>query len=293
MNQAQKYTTEVLINEFREALKVTTPGNWTQGRTTHHTVSERAGETPYYRIAEFHHANDAAFCDLAHNHLEQLLDDLAAANARTSVLEAQLSAIGAGGVEALRKPAQAVAVPESFFSYCDDDGFTKHDSLEAAKAASQDMIDILREEAGTDEWPGSVGSVCYGVIVGQSTELPGEQGPGGEETADYVLLAAAPAQDATQLAGQGQEPSPPLAVTGPVEWPATCDGMEQEAWEAWARVQRFDMSEHPMHYLFLNERTDAARQGWKGVLVYAVEQMKQRVHVVEAAPAQAHKDEQA
>lgn len=112
--------------------------------------------------------------------------------------------------------------------------------------------------------------------------------------AGFNAAIAAPAQEhATQLAGQGQEPSPPVAVTGPVEWPATCDGLEQEAWEAWARVQRFDMSEHPMHYLFLNERTDAARQGWKGGIVYAVEQMKQRVHVVEAAPAQAHKDKQA
>lgn len=98
----------------------------------------------------------------------------------------------------------AVAVLESFFSFCDDDGFTKHDSLEAAKAASQDAIDMLREEAGTDEWPGSVGSVCYGLIVGQSTEVPGEQGPGGEETADYVLLAAAPAQ----------------------AWPSECDSPE-------------------------------------------------------------------
>ena len=97
-------------------------------------------------------------------------------------------------------------------------------------------------------------------------------------------------EHAAQLAGQGKEPSPPTAVTGPIEWPATCDGLEQEAWEAWARVQRFDMSEHPMHYLFLHERTDAARQGWKAGLVYAVEQMKQRVHVVDAAPAQAQED---
>lgn len=102
---------------------------------------------------------------------------------------------------------------------------------------------------------------------------------------------AFPAQEhATQLAGQGQEPSPPVAVAGPIEWPATCDGLEQEAWEAWARVHRFDMVEHTMHYLFLNERTDAARQGWKGGLVYAVEQMKQRVHVVDAAPVQAQED---
>ena len=68
--------------------------------------------------------------------------------------------------------AAAVAVPAGFFSYCDDDGFNKHDTLEAAKADAQNVIDMLREEAGTDEWPGAVDSVCYGVIVGKSTEVP-------------------------------------------------------------------------------------------------------------------------
>ncbi len=74
----------------------------------------------------------------------------------------------------------------------------------------------------------------------------------------------------------------------PVEWPATCDGHEQEAWEAWAKSERHDMSEHPLHYLFLNERTNAARQGWKAGLVYAVAQMQQRpLPAPQAQPADA------
>lgn len=64
------------------------------------------------------------------------------------------------------------------------------------------------------------------------------------------------------------------AVAGPVAWPTTCDGKEQEAWEAWAQTELYDMTQHPLHYLFLNERTYAARQGWKAGLLYAVEQMK-------------------
>lgn len=64
------------------------------------------------------------------------------------------------------------------------------------------------------------------------------------------------------------------AGAGPVEWPTTCDGKEQEAWETWAQTERYDMTQHPLHYLFLNERTYAARQGWKAGLLYAVEQMK-------------------
>lgn len=122
------------------------------------------------------------------------------------------------------------------------------------------------------------------------TDMP-EEGAEFLGTSDDEALPAAPAQEhATQLAGQGQEPAPPAAVAGPIEWPATCDGLEQEAWESWARVQRFDMTEHPMHYLFLHERTDAARQGWKAGLVYAVEQIKQRVHVVAAAPIPVQED---
>lgn len=60
----------------------------------------------------------------------------------------------------------------------------------------------------------------------------------------------------------------------PVAWPGLCDGIEQDAFEAWAKSEHFDMAQHPLHWLFLNPRTDASRSGWKAGLVYAVERMK-------------------
>ncbi len=41
---------------------------------------------------------------------------------------------------------------------------------------------------------------------------------------------------------------------------------ETDAFEEWAKSEGYDMTEHPLHYLFLNERTYAARQGWKAAL---------------------------
>lgn len=49
----------------------------------------------------------------------------------------------------------------------------------------------------------------------------------------------------------------------------TCDGVEQEAFEAWAKAAGYDMHEHPMHYLFMNPKTDAARTGWKAGITHA------------------------
>jgi len=64
------------INDLRGLHAQTTPGDWGKGQTTHHTVSRRKGQEPY-RIAEFHHANDAAFCDAAHALFPLLLEALA------------------------------------------------------------------------------------------------------------------------------------------------------------------------------------------------------------------------
>ncbi len=50
--------------------------------------------------------------------------------------------------------------------------------------------------------------------------------------------------------------------------PDTCDGKEQYAFEAWATSEGFDMHEHPIHYLFMDKRTDAARQAWKAAIMY-------------------------
>jgi hypothetical protein len=41
------------------------------------------------------------------------------------------------------------------------------------------------------------------------------------------------------------------------------DGIEQDAFEAWAKAERYDMHEHPMHWLFLDAKTSAARDGWR------------------------------
>jgi len=64
--------------------------------------------------------------------------------------------------------------------------------------------------------------------------------------------------------------SPALAAQpGAVgEIPTVCDGKEQEAFEKWAAHNRFNLSEHPLHYMFLDSKTDAARQAWKGALEY-------------------------
>lgn len=53
--------------------------------------------------------------------------------------------------------------------------------------------------------------------------------------------------------------------------PSICDGIEQDAFEAWATENRYDMNTHPLHWLFLNERSAAARDGWKAGLVHAAE----------------------
>lgn len=48
---------------------------------------------------------------------------------------------------------------------------------------------------------------------------------------------------------------------------ASCEG-EQYKFIEWAKKERYDMEEHPLHFLFMNKETDAARQGWKAALEY-------------------------
>lgn len=60
----------------------------------------------------------------------------------------------------------------------------------------------------------------------------------------------------------------------PGRLPATCDGIEQEAFEAWGKRERYNMEQHPLHYLFLNSETAAARDGWKAGLQHAVSRVR-------------------
>lgn len=61
----------------------------------------------------------------------------------------------------------------------------------------------------------------------------------------------------------------PVNVTGTI--PTVCDGKEQYAFEAWAASERYDMHQHPLHYLFMDKCTDSARQGWKAAIQYVRE----------------------
>ncbi|QIQ66754.1 hypothetical protein goodold_70 [Pseudomonas phage goodold] len=50
--------------------------------------------------------------------------------------------------------------------------------------------------------------------------------------------------------------------------PDVCDGKEQDAFEEWARKEGLDTSCHPIHWLFLDAKTNSARNGWKAALRY-------------------------
>lgn len=63
------------------------PGAWGKGATTHETVSRAEGREPY-KIAEFRHANDAQFCDLAHVFVPRLLSEIEAMQSRVQEVEA-------------------------------------------------------------------------------------------------------------------------------------------------------------------------------------------------------------
>lgn len=54
--------------------------------------------------------------------------------------------------------------------------------------------------------------------------------------------------------------------------PSSNDGLEQEAFETFAKADKMNMQTHPLHWLFLDPKTYAARQGWKAALEYVTEQ---------------------
>lgn len=60
-----------LADALHEAFAGSTKGTWKKGATTHHTVTDG-----WYKIAEFHHAADAQFCDTAHALAEPIATEL-------------------------------------------------------------------------------------------------------------------------------------------------------------------------------------------------------------------------
>lgn len=63
------------IAELRASHAATTQGSWGKGKTSHHTASKRGAGQPYH-VAEFRHADDAQFCDLAHAKVPALCDEV-------------------------------------------------------------------------------------------------------------------------------------------------------------------------------------------------------------------------
>lgn len=68
---------------------------------------------------------------------------------------------------------------------------------------------------------------------------------------------------------KGSEPNAPVERDERAAFAERCDGREQEAFEAWAKGQNYDMACHPLHWLFLDAKTYSARQGWAAGLEYA------------------------
>lgn len=56
--------------------------------------------------------------------------------------------------------------------------------------------------------------------------------------------------------------------------PTVCDGKEQAAFEAYAQSKGLDLSQHPLHYLLLDEKTNQARSAWRECLNYVAAQLR-------------------
>lgn len=56
--------------------------------------------------------------------------------------------------------------------------------------------------------------------------------------------------------------------------PTVCDGKEEAAFEDYARSEGLDLSQHPIHYLFLDGKTYQARSAWRECLVYVANQLR-------------------
>jgi hypothetical protein len=64
--------TPEVLSDLLQLHARTSQGVWGQGATSHNTIAKREGQ-PYYRIADFHHADDASFVDAAHKYMPLLI----------------------------------------------------------------------------------------------------------------------------------------------------------------------------------------------------------------------------
>ena len=135
-----------------------------------------------------------------------------------------------------------------------------------SQAAIGKLLDAAREEgrrAPGEAAKGIDSATIHDLII---TRLFGPFDRISDELDGKIMDAAIAIYEAIPTRDEAALPEP--------AWPATCDGVEQPAFEAWANSQRFDMTEHPLHYLFMDAKTDAARRAWKAGLIHAVDRMK-------------------
>lgn len=64
-----------LADELEQFREDTTPGKWGKGSTTHETVATQTDGSKYH-IADFRHAADAAFVDMAHRQARGIAAEL-------------------------------------------------------------------------------------------------------------------------------------------------------------------------------------------------------------------------
>lgn len=92
------------------------------------------------------------------------------------------------------------------------------------------------------------------------------------ELEDWIT-ALVEAREAPTASRGAQDKARAVTLT---DIPASCDGLEQKAFQQYAQGKKLDMSEHPLHYLFLNTQTSTARDAWRAGLEYAVARMTAR-----------------
>lgn len=114
---------EAIIHDMRESWARTTHGTWGKGDTTHETVA-RGGRKKEYKIADFRHADDAQFCDLAHAFTPCLLAEIESLQNRVQELEAS---------QAQRVPLNKTHAYEEHKKYpgaCRHCGYAEHEPLQ-------------------------------------------------------------------------------------------------------------------------------------------------------------------
>jgi hypothetical protein len=71
------------------------------------------------------------------------------------------------------------------------------------------------------------------------------------------------------LRKRGDELDPPTEVPAKDAGPS-----DAEMFEAWAGSKGYDLTTHPLHYLFLDQKTYHARQGWKAAIHAAMKDQR-------------------